>query len=309
MKFILFPLNLFFLVAFISTSGRALNDRKHFKVISEYLTKTTTSDDINENLTLARKFLEGNLTGLKGYYQRKFNGNLIAALKLFVSLGEIPAGTESCDERSMQILKQNDMALEGTACKILDKPPEDRVESIVHRIALEHARTCRDHYEQQSEKVLSRIPNDTSSTMSEFIDLVLKSVFGGEEFARYDLRRLLTDTIIDYENPFSPDRRQNFISQLSRHMDLDHSTREKSERSSLYLIDKLENFKGACNDYLFLLGPIFWPLEFDERVLPLEPISNEKDFKFREAFANFKICQEFACRYMSLKQLLYPYNL
>lgn len=219
-----------------------------YEKIEAYLTGATKSDDMIENLELARKF----------YNQHKgrkildiFTGSdhqLVEVARHFADLDQIYSTEVKCSTKGVTNLIWNDSALGDKVCST--GSTKTRVESILYRKALEHAGDCRQHYAREATRVWEKL-GKSRPIIAQLVDLTLET-FYGDRPTDEDPRRFGVVSI------FANSKRAEFVANTIKYTGIKNI--ENLEAT-------LQQYFHACYDLFHLADPILTSLRFDEKVL------------------------------------------
>lgn len=290
------PKLIFLIISIYSGTAQSATDyRSAHKMLSDYLTGATQSDDIIVNLDIVQDFLDKKQQG--GYLSslfKKGDHNLELAMERLVSLRgviESESEIERCSEESLEALRKSNILTSSSACRQHIETPNDRVESIIYRCALRHAKQCRNFYKQNYGLSEERVPKVHLERVDKLIELVLGSVYGDEEIYQQDKRLADLETLLfKHEHTFE----YGFGSRIGHVFVKMYSLEHGNELAKVKIERELEIYERACYNYTFNMEPLFRPLEFDEKTWPLEATD---DFKFRYTYAKYRICQKFLSTY------------
>lgn len=284
-------------------------DYKHyFERISSDLTEATNSDDIKENLTVAQNLLKGEKKVSLGNLVKGRDKNLVHVLELLVMLNKIVEENSDCTEEAL-ILKTIDQCLGGQVCRARSDIPEDRVESIVYRLALEHSRRCRNVYTTQLREIDTKIGKSDASSLKQLAELSLKTYYR-KPLDKNDLRRLDYSSLeTDFEKMFKGHPALEFfinlvhVKWLAENLEEDRSFEGRRN----LILGAIRRSKDACRLTKSMYHPIIRSLMFDQQVLPLRPLTefpDEDEAQLRLAIVKYKICDEYMTSYLGLTRMV-----
>lgn len=274
-----------------------------FKRISSALIETIQSDDINENLAEAQKLLESEKVKLKKMYLSR-DEELVDVLELLLKLKAITSGDQNCIETGA-ILKTINEHLGGHVCRVRSDIPEDRFESIIYRLALEHSRRCRDFYRIQLREIDKKLDRVYATNAKQLVDLALKTHYR-KTLDENDFRRLDLGSV---ENEIGKLFKEHRALELLINLKGMYSFADSLKSTSSYegrknlVIKAIDQSNGACGLTVFKYEPIMKILNFDQQVQPLAPLTefpDEDEAQFRLAIMKYKICQEYLTSYRDL---------
>jgi hypothetical protein len=266
-------------------SGFKWNYENQYKKINKYLVEKTESRDVEDNMSIAAKWLEE---------QQKFvlpfwNGALVEALKQFLDLTRLNDEDVRCSREAYVILWRNNQA---TKDKALTERHRRRIDNIVRHFRINHAINCYTVYPGRFEDFYAEMDVETERWFTTF-QMELNSRFkstkeildalAGKTFAQIAHRLIGSNSFSDPDNKYLHKTENELDGGLFVY---EPGVRRLAER---YVIRR-------CRQFVQQAGPeIFIPASFDQLALNPEDrykICSMPEARFLHGRQLYRICEK-----------------